>query len=272
MAAVVAGLVVAAGGVAASGIVSQPLDHLMGSGGETDSGPIVGPDGTVGGDGGGDLPAEAFTPPVDQDVLLDAHAGRLDAAGSFTFEERYTFASDDFDALPANRTTTVTHDLDGDQVVVESVVGSGTATERYVAYRNGKEKYERRELQTGETEYATPERDLAPDALLEPFVLQEFGNVTLDHREGETGHVYTATGVDTLSDGAFSSGTQEIVGFELTATVTNRGLLRSYSFTIEYQQEDGRAYTLSGHAEFTAVGTTDVRAPTWLSEARESTT
>jgi hypothetical protein len=55
-------------------------------------------------------PSDALAPPVDRDALLTAHAGRLNAAGSFAYEEEHAVRSDDVDPLhpigPQRRGTT----------------------------------------------------------------------------------------------------------------------------------------------------------------------
>lgn len=211
------------------------------------------------------LAEDVFTSPVDVDTLKSAHRTQLENSGSITFNQEVAFRSDDIDGLPPDETTTARFNLTDEEAIVERT----TTDYRITKYRDGVDEYERVE-ESGTTEYGKPSDMLPAEEILDSYILSEFRNITLDHQMQDGEHVYTASGVDTLSDEAFDPST-EFTEFEFRAVVTNDGLLRAYSYTLGIRLDDGRTYTVTVDASLSDIGSTVVQEPAWVDEARSST-
>ncbi|GAA3880166.1 hypothetical protein GCM10022627_36480 [Haloarcula argentinensis] len=214
----------------------------------------------------GGVPDEAFGPEVNSTALRQAHADRLNEAGSFTFTEEYSAESTSSDAPSSDETLTATFDLESDQSLIEIL----TADFRRAAYGTGTESYERIELPSQEPQYRVPDRDIGPDPYLDSGLLGELETMETEHRETETGHVYTASGVDAVSDGFLDADVDSFRSFEFEAVVSDQGVLKEFSYRVVLE-DGGEVITVTRSGEITDIGSTQVREPGWLDDARAAT-
>ena len=157
-------------------------------------------------------------------------------------------------------------DLNNDRVLTEFSTDGQTRT----AYRAGAEKYERIEYQTGDVEYRTPDRDMSAVSYVNSSILGELETADVEHRETDTGHLYTADGAEAVSDGFLGIGGDSIRSFEFEVAVSDRGVFRQSSYRVEIETDTG-SNTVSSSIETRDVGTTEMSEPRWLDEAREAT-
>ena len=214
----------------------------------------------------GGVPDEAFGPDVNSTALRQAHADRLNEAGSFTFTEAYSVESTSTDGPSRDETITATFDLESEQSLIEI----STADFRRVAYGTSTESYERIELPSEEPQYQVPDRDIGPDPYLDSGLLGELEIMETEHRETETGHVYTASGVDAVSDGFLDADVDSFRSFEFEAVVSDQGVLKEFSYRVVIE-DGGEVITVTRSGEITDIGSTEVREPGWLDDARSAT-
>ncbi|MEF8777883.1 MAG: hypothetical protein V5A36_03125 [Natronomonas sp.] len=263
--AIVIGILIAVGGVVASGLVSDPVDDALGNGG----GDSVAKSDTENGSSmmESDIPREAFTPPINSTALREANVEELEAAGSFTVVDEFSVESESSEIPSRENTFTSTYDLDNARVLTVF----STDDRRVISYQQETEKYQRIEYSSGETEYGIPDRDLTADPFTESEILNEFEAIDLEHRETDDGHVYTANGVDAVSGEFLGGDSDSFRAFEFEAVVSDRGTLTSFSFRIDAEEDDGSMTVITRAVEIKEVGTTEVRDPSWLAEARAAT-
>jgi hypothetical protein len=255
---IVVGLLIVAGGVVASGSLTEPVDDLLD---RTDSEGEL--DGAASED---DIPTEAFEHPINSTALRQGHSETLNATGSFTFEEEYRVESTDADGPSVDETVTAAFDLESEQSLIEI----STAGFDRTVYRAGTETYERIDDSAGDPYYQIPDREIGPDPYLESSILGELETMDVEHRETDAGHVYTASGVDAVSDGFLDADVDSFRSFEFEAVVSDRGVLEEFSYRVEIE-EGGEVIAVTRSVELTELGTTEVREPTWLDDAREAT-
>lgn len=245
-------LLVAVGGVVASGFLGGTLDDVL--------------DGTGGPTGEGEIATEAFEPPVNSTVLREAHRDGLNAAGSFTIVEEYTVEGTGTERPLRDETITSSFDLKNNQSLVEISANEYQMT----AYHTGTEKYARTEGPSGEPQYQIPDRVVSPKPYLDSNILGELETMDVDHRKTESGHVYTANGVDAVSEGFLNGDVDSFRSFEFEAVVSDQGVLEEIYYQIEIENS-GEIITVTRSVNITEVGTTTVREPAWLDAAREAT-
>lgn len=246
---IVVGLLFVAGGVVASGVLTEPVDDLA--------------DGT---DSESSIPNEAFEPSVNSTALRQGHSETLNASGSFTFEEEYRVESTGADGPSVDETVTATFDLESEQSLIEI----STADFRRTAYGSGTEKYEQIDDPSGDPYYQVPDRDIGPDRYLDSGILDELETMDVEHQETDAGHMYTASGVDAVSDGFLEADVDSFQSFEFEAVVSDQGVLKEFSYRVEIENS-GEVITVTRSGEIKDIGTTEVREPTWLDDAREAT-
>lgn len=249
---IIIGLFMIVGGMAVSGILPG-----------LDSTPLTGA-GDSAAEGG--VPDEAFGPEVNSTALRQAHADRLNEAGSFTFSEEYSVESTSADDPSREETITATFDLENEQSLVEI----STADFRRVAYGTSTESYERIEFPSQEPQYRVPDRDIGPDQYLDISLLGELETIETEHRETEAGHVYTASGVDAVSGGFLDADVDSFREFELEAVVSDQGVLKEFSYRVVLE-DGGEVIRVTRSGEITDIGSTEVRDPAWLDDARVET-
>lgn len=100
------------------------------------------------------------------------------------------------------------------------------------------------------------------------------GNFTVAGTEERDGTTLTTLTASSLTANATRPTQGTLAGFNATAVVDERGVVRSLSYSVELERE-GRTYVSSVSLNVTDVGSTDVAEPDWLEEAKnrsESTT
>jgi hypothetical protein len=237
---IVIGLLFVAGGVVASGVLTEPVDDLA--------------DGT---DSESSIPNEAFEPPVNSTALRQGHSETLNASGSFTFEEEYRVESTSADGPSVDETVTATFDLESEQSLIEIL----TADFRRTAYGSGTEKYEQIDDSSGDPYYQIPDRDIGPDRYLDSGILDELETMDVEYQETDAGHMYTASGVDAVSDGFLEADVDSFQSFEFEAVVSDQGVLKEFSYRVEIEN-GGEVITVTRSGEIKDIGTTEVREPT----------
>lgn len=245
------GLLVVVCGVVASGALAGPAADLLGG---TDGSAAEG------------VPNEAFASPINSTALREAHRERLNASGSFTVVEEYKLERTSVDGPSRDYTRTSSFDLGSDQTRVEI----STADFQIITYSTGTETYERIERPSGDTQYRIPDEEIGAEPYLDSNMLAELATMEVDHRETDEGHVYTASGVEALTDGFLDADVDSFRSFEFRAVVSDQGVLSAYSFEVELE-DSGEILTITQSVEVTEVGSTTVQDPPWLDEARAAT-
>jgi hypothetical protein len=279
-AAIAVGLLVLVGRLLLSGVVTNPLEDVAdGTGdsamdgtqapGETDSSVAESnstSEQTESSNAESTLRSEAYAPPVDATALQKANTERLTSAGSVTIAAETTVESTGQDATSRENSFTALVDVDNNRVITEFSTDGQTRT----AYRAGTEKYERIEYQTGDVEYRVPDRDMSAVSYVNSSILGELETVDVEHRETDTGHLYTASGTEAVSDGFLRISGDSIQSFDFEVAVSDQGVFRQSSYRVEIETDTG-SNTVSSSIETRDVGTTEVPEPRWLDAAREAT-
>jgi hypothetical protein len=241
-----------------------PSEASVEEGGSPDSN-----DGTPTPEAGGttiDIPSEAFEPPVNSTALRQGHSDTLKEAGSFTFEEEYSVGRTDADRLIIDETITVSFNLDSGQSLRETSTTDTTLT----VYGTGTEKYARIEDSSGDVQYDIPDGDIGPGPYLESDIFAMLETIDVEHQKTDAGHVYSASGVDAVSEGFPEADADSFQSFEFEAIVSEKGVLKEFSFQTEIV-DSGEVFTGTRSGELKEIGTTEVREPTWLDDARQAT-
>lgn len=240
------------GGIVATGALAGPVDDLL-----------AGPGTSTANEG---IPNEAFTPPVNSTALREAHRAKLNASGSFTVVEEYRVESTSADDPLRDETRTASFDLHSGQTLLRI----STSDFQVTAYNTGTEKYERIQRSSEDPQYRISDRQISPEPYLDSNILTELATMDVKHRKTEDGHTYTASGVDAVSNDFLNADVDSFRSFEFNAVVSNQGVLREFSYQVEVE-DSGEIITVTRSVNVTDLGTTEVREPTWLDEAREAT-
>jgi hypothetical protein len=246
---IVIGLLFVAGGVVASGSLSEPVDDL-----------------SDGADSESSIPNQAFEPSVNSTALRQGHTETLNESGSFTFEEKYRVESTSADGPSVDETVTASFDFESEQSLIEI----STADFRRTAYGSNTEKYEQIDDSSGDPYYQVPDRDIGPEPYLDSGLLDELETMDVEHQETDAGHIYTANSVDAVSDGFLEADVETFQSFEFEAVVSDQGVLKEFSYQVEIE-DGGEIITVTRSGEIRDIGATEVREPTWLDDAREAT-
>jgi hypothetical protein len=230
-------------------VLTEPVDDLL--------------DGT---DSASDIPSEAFEPPVNSTAVRQGHLDTLTEARSFTYEEEFSVERTDADRLIIDETITVSFNLDSSQSLRETSTTDVTRT----AYGTDTENYVRIDDSSGDPQYVVPDRDIDPEPYLESDILAELETIDIEHQKTDAGHVYSASGVDAVSEGFFEGDVDSFQSFDFEAVVSEKGVLKEFSYQIEIE-DSGEVFTVTRSGELKEIGTTEVREPTWLDDARQAT-
>lgn len=251
-AAIILGLVLIISGMGVAGVLPG-----------LDSNPLAGTGGLA---GGGGISDEAFEPPVNSTALRQGHADTLNEAGSFTVVEEYSVESTSADGPSRDETITATFDLENEQSLIDI---SAEEFQRTV-YGTSTENYARIDLPSRDPEYQIPDQEITPEPYLDSTLLSELETIEVEHQETESGHVYTATGVEAVSDGFLNGDVDSFRSFEFEAVVSDQGVLSEASYQIRLE-DGGEVITITRSVEVTNVGSTEVSEPVWLEDARAAT-
>lgn len=249
---IIVSLLLVAGGLVASGVVTDSPGDATDANGDSAA--------------ESDTPNEAFIPPVNSTALQEADAERLESAGSYTIVQETDLERTGADGVSRKESFTASVDTDTDTVLTEF----STEGQTRIAYRTGSEKYERVEFPTGDPEYQIPDRNMSTAQYLDSALLDELETIDVEHQKTDAGHLYTASGVDAVSDGFYDASADSIQSFELEAVVSDQGVLTEASYRIEVETDSGST-TVMRTTELKNIGTTEVSEPTWLDDAREAT-
>lgn len=217
----------------------------------------------------GGTASNVVTPPLNVSALRAAHAQQLRSAGAFTVYGRTNYTNLDNGLSQVTRTVG-RYDLGSGAALVTEEPSVGDRTTRYRS-PDGK-TYSR----VG-GRYHGPERAIAPNATraIRPGVL-EFANLTdLTYRGratrgNVTGHVYEASGVDSLDRRAFEEenvSVDQLEDYELTLVLSGEGLVKFARFSLVIRADVGRVSVVETR-RYAAVGTTTVSPPDWLDAAK----
>lgn len=233
--------------------------------------------GCAGGSGPGTDGADGdpiYEPPLDAVAISDGHVDALTDAGSYTIESNATQES------PArNQTTETSGVVRGDmasgavfsktetsQRTVELYAsGDGTSYQRFAA--GDQTQYRNASGQAGNaTQYARN--------TVSSFVnLFDFTYAGTEDVDGVTVHVYEVEGAASVntSSPAFAQLNQSNID-EASATmhVDEDGVVRLAGYEVTVTVQD-RTQSIETTQRFTALGSTEVAEPDWLSDAQSST-
>lgn len=97
-----------------------------------------------------------------------------------------------------------------------------------------------------------------------------FGNSTRVTHDGEAMFRYNATGADSAKP--FITGFDDnptLNEFNGTMFVDEEGIVRSFSYTMNYTTTDGKQKTMTANYQTTGINTTTVEKPDWVETAKE---
>lgn len=250
----VVALVMLVVGVVASGVIIDPsnITDRASDGGNSGDGDPAG------------IPSDAFEPPINHTALGAGHANTLESAGSFTVEQRFDLESSDPEIEEYEERSTYQFDLETEQILVSSTF-NGIQLDQY---QSSTESFNRYESESGDVDFEIGDGELSPDNFVESWVIDEMQHIDLEHEVTDAGHVYTASGDDSVSDEFLQDQSGEIISFEFEAVVTDEGLLSEYYMEISFE-ENGDVDRLTQEADVQHVGDTIVDEPPWLDQARE---
>lgn len=247
--AIVIGLLVVAGGVVASGALTESGTDLLDKTGSENG-----------------IPTQAFETPVNSTALRQGHSDTVNEAGSFTFEQEYRVESTGTDGPSVDETVTATFDLESEQSLIEI----STADFSQTIYGSGSERYAQFDDSSGDPSYQIPDQGPDPDRYLNSNILGELETMDVEHQETDAGHVYTASGVDAVPDGFLDADVSSFQSFEFEAVVSDQGVLKEFSYQVEIE-EGSEVITVTRSGELTEIGTSEVSEPMWLDDARQAT-
>jgi hypothetical protein len=225
---------------------------------------------------------EQYRPPYGEDgatsrQTVNGHLGNVRAAGSVTYERERTVVAEgetfrDFSTVERYDTDTgalfVRKTVDGRDAVFEAYAESSAATPYIQLDRAGEVSYRQNDDYTFDSRLGIFVEDYGPDNLgLRVLDAAETELLREETVNGTTVYVYGADGPEAFDLDRLPIET--VTTARLRFEVDENGLIRRYEYTLANDQDrpERRSLTLVA----TAVGTTEVTPPDWLSEARENT-